>query len=179
MKKSPFHTILVTSLLLLAILAQPANAQRDKRKKNPDGRPGEMQLREAEYFFAEGERYFILEDFTKALLRFQKVIELNPANPTVYYKNAEILSKSNKEDDLERAALSIEFALRLEKKNKYFYLLASSIYSQLNNFAKAEQALETMMKEIKGTEEYLYELAAIYQYDKKPASKILTGPASG
>ena len=131
-----------------------------------------MQLREAEYFFVEGERYFILEDYTKALLRFQKVIELNPENPTVYYKNAEILSKSSKEDDLERAALSIEYALKLEKKNKYFYLLASSIYTALNNFPKAEQALETLMKEIKGTEEYLYELAAIYQYDKKPDDAI-------
>jgi len=150
----------------------PAAAQKDKKKKASDGRPGEMQLREAEYFFAEGERYFILEDYAKALVRFQKVIELNPDNPTVHYKNAEILSKSDKEDDLQRAALSIEYALKLEKKNKYFYLLASSIYTELNNFQKAASALETMMKEIKGTEEYLYELAAIYQFDKKPDDAI-------
>ena len=100
------------------------------------------------------------------------MVELNPENPTVHYKNAEILSKSTKEDDLERAANSIENAIRLEKKNKYFYLLASNIFTSLNNFSKAEQALETMMKEVRGTEEYLYDLAAIYQYDKKPDEAI-------
>lgn len=131
-----------------------------------------MRLREAEFFFTEGEKYFILEDYSKALVFFQRVVELNPENPTVHYKVAEILSKSSKEDDLERAALSIENALRLEKKNKYFYLLASNIFTSLNNFGKAEIALETMMKEVKGTEEYLYELAAIYQYDKKPEEAI-------
>lgn len=172
MKNFHYHKSLPVCLLLLIALALPVYSQKDKRKKSTDTRPGDMQLREAEYFFAEGERYFILEDYTKALLRFQKVMELNPENPTVHYKNAEILSKSNKEDDLERAALSIEYALRLEKKNKYFYLLASSIYTTLNNFPKAAQALESLMKEIKGTEEYLYELAAIYQYDKKPDDAI-------
>ncbi len=131
-----------------------------------------MRLREAEFFFTEGEKYFILEDYTKALLFFQRVVELNPENPTVHYKIAEILSKSNKEDDLERASFSIENAIRLEKKNKYFYLLASNIYTALNNFPKAEQALENMMKEVKWTEEYLFELAAIYQYDKKPEEAI-------
>jgi tetratricopeptide (TPR) repeat protein len=131
-----------------------------------------MRLREAEFFFTEGEKYFILEDYSKALVFFQRVVELNPENATVHYKVAEILSKSTKEEDLERAAVSIDQALKLEKQNKYFYLLASNVYTSLNNFSKAEQALETMMKEVKGTEEYLYELAAIYQYDKKPLQAI-------
>ena len=147
-------------------------AQKEKRKKSSDAQPSEMRLREAEFFFTEGEKYFILEDYTKALLFFQRVVELNPENPTVHYKIAEILSKSSKEDDLERASFSIENTIKLEKKNKYFYLLASNIYTALNNFEKAEQALENMMKEVKGTEEYLFELAAIYQYDKKPEEAI-------
>ncbi len=128
----------------------------------------DLRLREAEFYFADGEKYFILEDYTKALLYFQRVVELNPEASAVHFKIAEILARGNKQDDFERAAFSIETALRLEKKNKYYYLLASNIYASLNNFSKAEQVLETMMKEIKGTEEHLYELAAIYQYDKKP-----------
>ena len=107
------------------ILAPAAYAQKEKRKKSSEAQPSEMRLREAEFFFTEGEKYFILEDYTKALLFFQRVVELNPENPTVHYKIAEILSKSNKEDDLQRASFSIENAIRLEKKNKYFYLLAS------------------------------------------------------
>lgn len=168
--KSPFHKI--SLLILLVFVGFSAIAQKEKKKKAVSPQSNEMRLREAEFFFTEGEKYFMLEDYTKALLFFQRVIELNPENPTVYYKNAEILSKSNKDDDLERAALSIENALRLEKKNKYFYLLASNIYNSMANFSKAEQVLETMMKEINGTEEYLYELAAIYQYDKKPDEAV-------
>ena len=169
-KNSPPFKIILSILLLL--IASVAGAQKEKRKKPVDAKSNEMRLREAEFFFTEGEKYFMLEDYTKALLFFQRVIELNPENATVHYKTAEILSKGNKEDDFERAALSIENALRLEKKNKYFYLLASNIYNSMSNFSKAEQALETMMKEVDGTEEYLYELAAIYQYDKKSEEAV-------
>jgi len=151
----------------------PAYAQRDKKnKKQTDFKPSEARLREAEFFFTEGQKYFILEDYTKALLYFQRVVELNPENGTIHYKIAEILAKSNKQEDFVKAAISIESALKFEKKNKYFYLLAANIYSSLNNFEKAEKMLETMMDEVKGTEEYLYELAALYQYDKKPNEAV-------
>ncbi len=148
-------------------------AQRDKKTKKPaEFKLSDARLREAEFFFTEGEKYFILEDYTKALMYFQRVVELNPENGTVHYKIAEILVKGNKQEDFVRASISIENALRFEKKNKYFYLLASNIYSSLNDFGKAEDALETMMKSVKGTEEYLYELAALYQYDKKPEEAV-------
>ncbi|MBX2941847.1 MAG: tetratricopeptide repeat protein [Cyclobacteriaceae bacterium] len=157
-------------LFLLTVLVGTSTisyAQKDKRKKSASSAPSEAQLREAEFYFIEAEKYFILEDYTKALLYFQRVSELNPENGTVHYKIAEILSKSNKEEDLIKASASIDIALKLDTKNKYFYLLASSIYSNLTNFNKAAQLLETMMKEVKGTEEYLYQLAAIYQYNNK------------
>ena len=163
------------AFLLLALLAaaSPGYAQRDKKnKKQTDFTLSDARLREAEFFFTEGQKYFILEDYSKALLYFQRVVELNPENGTVHYKIAEVLVKSNKQEDFVRASISIENALKFEKKNKYFYLLASNIYSSLNNFEKAEDALETMMKLVKGTDEYLYELAALYQYDKKPDEAI-------
>jgi tetratricopeptide (TPR) repeat protein len=102
------------------------------------------------------------------------VAELNPTNATVHYKISDILSKSAKEEDQLRAAQSIELALKYDKKNKYFYLLASNIYASLNQLNKATLALETMMKEVKGTEEYLYELAALYMFDKKDEEALKT-----
>lgn len=142
-------------------------AQKDKRNKTETNVLTDARQREAESSFIEAEKYYILEDYTKALFYLMRVAELNPANATVHYKIAEILAKSNKEEDLIKATASIENALKLERKNKYFYLLASSIYSNLTNFSKATQMLETMMKEVSGTDEYLYQLAAIYQYDNK------------
>jgi tetratricopeptide (TPR) repeat protein len=122
-------------------------------------------MAEAERIFTEGEKFFILEDYTKALFYFQQVLEYSPSNATVFYKMAEIYLKGNKEEDLMKASQNIESALRIEKKNKYFYLLAAQIYVTQHQFGKASQTLETMMKEIKGTEEHLYELAAIYLQD--------------
>lgn len=159
------RSILFISLIALAVV-NPLYAQRDKKKKSNET-VNPAQLREAEFYFTEGEKYFILEDFTKALFYFQRVSELNPQNPTVHYKIAEILTKSDKEEDMRKAADEIALALTLEKKNKYFYLLAANIYGSLLQFTKAEETIETMMKEVPGTEEYLYELAMFYTYDNK------------
>lgn len=162
------NTSKIALLLAVALMAIQVStyAQRDRRKKSEENSPN-AKLAEAEYFFTEGEKCFILEDYTKALLYFQRVLELNPQSAAVHYKIAEIHSKSNREEDLQKAALAIDEALKLERKNKYYYILAANIYGTLNNFVKAEETVETMMKEVSGTEEYLYELAAFYLYDKK------------
>jgi tetratricopeptide (TPR) repeat protein len=144
-----------------------------QRKKRPtDDSPQGLRQREAEFYFTEGEKFFILEDYAKALLYYQRALEINPENATVHYKIADVLARSNKQDDLVKASLSIENALKLYKTNKYFYLLAASIYNSLARFDKAAEAYETMISEVKGTEEYLYELAAVYQYANKPGEAI-------
>lgn len=165
----PYRLIFVCFCLWCTV--HTVTAQRD-RKKKPEGKPPAAQLPEAEFFFTEAEKYFILEDYTKALLFFQRSAELNPDNATIQYKIAEVLSRSNKQDDLLKASLSIEAALRMERKNKYFYLLASGIYNGLTQFSKSAEVLEQMMREIPGSEEHLYDLAAIYQYDRKPAEAV-------
>jgi tetratricopeptide (TPR) repeat protein len=133
-----------------------------------------IRLREAEFYFTEGEKFFILEDYAKALLYYQRSLEIYPENATVHYKIADVLAKSNKQDDLLKASASIENAIRLNKENKYFYLLAANIYNSLARFEKAAEAYEGMIREVKGTEEYLYELAAVYQYANKQDDAIKT-----
>src|SRR5687768_15784896 len=144
-----------------------------QRKKKTDPSPvASVKLREAEFYFTEGEKYFILEDYSKALIYYQKSLDINPENATVHYKMAEVLSFSERQEDLIKAAASIEQALSLERKNKYFYLLAARIYSNLTRFEKAAQVYETMLKEVNGTEEYLHELAVVYQYANKPEEAL-------
>lgn len=162
---------LTTALLWTA--AGTAVAQR-KRKNNEELQASGIRLREAEFYFTEGEKFFILEDYAKALLYYQRTLEIIPENATVHYKVAEVLSQSNKQDDLLKASLSMENALKLEKKNKYFYLLAANLYSSLTKFDKAAETYEALIKEVKGSEEYLYELAAVYQYANKFDDAIRT-----
>ncbi|HMJ70576.1 MAG TPA: tetratricopeptide repeat protein [Cyclobacteriaceae bacterium] len=163
---------IVFALLAVVVLSASAYAQRDRKKKPDESQGQEARLREAEFFFTEGEKYFILEDYTKALLYFQRVAELNPKSAAVQYKIAEILAKGNRQEDMIKASQSIETALKLDRKNKYYYLLAANIYGSLNQYEKAELTIEAMMKEVSGTEEYLYELAAFYLYDKKPEKAV-------
>jgi len=170
MRSSSKYILLI--LLALTALNISSFAQRDRKKKGDETQAQDARLREAEFFFTEGEKYFILEDYTKALLYFQRVAELNPKSAAVNYKIAEILSKGERQEDLVKASQSIETALKLERKNKYYYLLAANIYGSLSQYAKAEETIEAMMKEVSGTEEYLYELAAFYLYDKKPEKAI-------
>jgi tetratricopeptide (TPR) repeat protein len=173
--KSQFSYI--TALVgLVAFLGSPATyvwAQK-KRKADAEVQASSSKVREAEFYFTEGEKFFILEDYAKALMYYQRTLELTPDNATVHYKIAEVLMTSNRQDDMLRASLSIENALRLEKNNKYFYLLAANIYSSLTRFEKAAETYENMIREVPGTEEYLYELAAVYQYANRVPEAIDT-----
>src|SRR5689334_25237765 len=108
---------------MAALVPTSSSAQR-KKKGNEDVQASGVKLREAEFYFTEGEKYFILEDYAKALIYYQKALEINPENATVHYKIAEVLSSSEKQEDLLKATVSIEQALTIERKNKYFYLLA-------------------------------------------------------
>lgn len=163
--KKILQLYIILTIINAGWVSAPVYAQ--KRKPAPDPRTQSARLREAEFFFTEAEKFFILEDYAKALLYFQRVAELNPDNATVHYKMAEILAKGTTEEDMQKAAQTIDRALKLETGNKYFYLLASNIYAGLGDFDKATATLEKMMAEIKGTEEYLFELAALYLYGKE------------
>jgi len=152
----------------------PAAHGQRKKKGSDEVQASGIRLREAEFYFTEGEKFYILEDYAKAILYYQRALEITPNNGTIHYKVADVLARSNKQDDLFRASLSIENALKLEKKNKYFYLLAANIYTSLTKFDKAAETYETLISEIKGSEEYLYELAAVYQYANRFEDAIKT-----
>jgi tetratricopeptide (TPR) repeat protein len=150
-----------TLVAVFLLTAHETIAQRNKKNKTSAlGLPERNAV--SERIFTEGEKFFILEDYAKALLYFQQSLEYNADNAAVYYKVADIYAKGNKEEDLVRAAQNIENALRLEKKNKYYYQLASRIYITSRQLDKAAKTLETMLKEVKGTEDNLFDLAAIY-----------------
>lgn len=169
--KNIFLGILVT----LVIASAPAGVFAQKNKKDSTT-VASGKVREAEFYFTEGEKHFILENYTKALIYYQKSLEINPNNATVHYKIAQSLAQSDKQEDKLRALTSIDRALELEKKNKYFYLLAAELHTDLAQFDKAAQVYESMFKQLPESQEHLYELAAIYQYagQKEEAIKVYT-----
>lgn len=120
----------------------------------------------AESLFAEGEKFFILEDYGKAVDFFRRAGEVKPSG-AVHYKIAESLSKSENQEDLKKALNEIETALKFDGSNKYYFLLASRIYGAAGKFDRASQILEELIKKFPGNEDQLFELATLYEFQNK------------
>jgi len=172
MKLSPIYKVNYFLLLLGFICLLPFGGHAQKKKKVDSTPVASVKLREAEFYFTEGEKHFILEDYAKALIYYQKSLDINANNATVHYKIAQVLSQSDKREDMLRASVSIDQALALEKKNKYFYMLAAELYANLIQFDKAAKIYETMFVELPDAQEHLYELAAVYQYGNRKEEAI-------
>jgi len=156
----------IVGVILLGLILSIANpdkvwAQKNKKKKESNKELSEKDIREAEYYFTEGQKYYILEDFAKSFVLFQKCLVIDNTSAAAHYKIAQILLKG---DEIDKALVSINETLKLEKYNKYYYLLAADLYTRQSNFERAAEIYEEMISKIPGTEEYYFDLAAIYLF---------------
>jgi len=160
---------LILFLVLMAFGSTTAIAQWGLFKK--DGKPNiESHATEAEKYFIEGQKYFILEDYAKAYVLFLKALEMEPENAAINFKLAETLANDN---ELEKATVYANKAVELNPKNKYYYLLAAQIYGKQGNYQEATNLYESMIENVPGTEEHYFDLANLYimqeQYEKSLA----------
>ncbi len=163
----------ITFLFLLSVMlisSLDAYSQRRKKNKNKNSAKSETPVivsqesrRKAENYHTEAEKYYILEDYAKAFVLYQKALETDPANGTAYYKIAQIYLKG---DDKEKAIFNAQRAIKLNETNKYFYLLLADIYTKQSNFVDAAITYENMIEKCKKADEYLFELAALYIYQE-------------
>jgi tetratricopeptide (TPR) repeat protein len=159
--------VLISSLLLVGL---DASAQKRKKRKEKEKESTEVQKiaspedkRKAEMYHSEAEKFYILDEYAKAFVLYQKSLEFDPQNATAYYRIAQIFLKS---DDIEKAILNAEYAIRLDENNKYFYILLAEIFTKKSDFTKAAETYKTMIDKCEGTNEYLFELAALYIYQE-------------
>ena len=154
-------------LIILAILLSlPSFAQR--KKKSTKSKPTQEQIsQEVEYLFIEAEKLFILRNYSQSTELLNRCLTLDPNNDVVYYKLAEI---NNNTEQYSVAADYIAKAISINKTNKYYYLLAVDIHSNLGNLQQAASNYEDLVREVPKTDVYLFNLAALYiflkDYDK-------------
>ncbi len=144
-------------LILLPIVVEAQSAKRQKGNSELQHDP-----ERSAYYFIEAEKYFILEDFAKAYVLFQKAIEYDQYNSAAHYKLAEILMQT---EELEKALLHAQKALELDPDNKYYHLITAEIYTKQANFGTAATVYENMLSTVEGTEAYLFDLAALHLYE--------------
>lgn len=150
---SRFCMIFLLCLLMLPVVAQKKKTIMDTAQLR----------REAEFYFTEGEKFYILEDYAKALVLFKKSAEVDRLNAAAHFKLSQIYEEMG---DLINSLENSIIATDLQPTNKYYQAQKASIFARLNEFEKAGEIYRYMIDNIEGTEEYLFELAAIYLYQQ-------------
>ncbi len=147
-------------LVGLCILASHAVAQK-RNKSSEKSEREEKKIQEATFYFTEGVKYYILEDMEKALMLFNKSLEIDAENDAAYFEIAKIQIGKG---ELDNALVNAARALELDPENKYYYLVNAEVLTRQSNFEQAAQMYEAMIQKIEGTNEYLFDLAALYLY---------------
>ncbi|MDH3711184.1 MAG: tetratricopeptide repeat protein, partial [Cyclobacteriaceae bacterium] len=138
----------ILSLMVVILMGTTVSLQAQSRKKKARAEQTKNEQRnllQAEIIFLEGEKYYMIEDYGKALIFFQKSLELNPDNPACHYKIAQILLLG---DEIDKALIYASKALELDPQNKYYYLLNADIYSKQSNFNAAAQIFEDLLGKV-------------------------------
>ncbi len=169
--KRLFWTIFGLFMIIAASHYDLEAQTRKKRTKDDQSKNAQRSLLQAEIIFLEGEKYFMIEDYGKALIFFQKSLELNPSNSACHYKIAQILVLG---DEYDKALQYASKALELDNQNKYYYLLNADIYSKLSNFTAAAQMYEDLLEKVPDTQMYLFDLAALYVYNNQLDAALTT-----
>ncbi|MFT7234095.1 MAG: tetratricopeptide (TPR) repeat protein [Cyclobacteriaceae bacterium] len=155
--------IIIFSLIATLGFSQKKTEKRPKSKKE-DSQSAlfteEKQVK-LEATLVEAEKQLVLENTPKAIELFQVALELDPKNGAANFKLAETLTKMGNVTEALSYALA---ALESDRTNKYYFLLAAEVYKATGDFDTSAELYAEMIKQIPGTESYLFDLAIIYQY---------------
>jgi len=144
---------------LLLCFAQVAGAQEPTR-----GALDAKAKRMLESLLVEGQKFFIIDDYAKALQQFQRAAEVAPQNATVQYKMAQVLIKSKRLDD---ALAPAKRAVQLDPSNPYYRLQLAQVHEQQGNYALTVKTYEDLINALPGQEQYLYQLGALHYFEGK------------
>jgi tetratricopeptide (TPR) repeat protein len=133
------------------------------QKKGASSALSEEAKMKAEMALIDGQKHLILENYAKALEMFRVAREINPKDAAIHFKIAEVLYRNQ---DYNNAIASAEEAISLDPENKFYYLLAADIQTARGDLLSAQRIFENLLKR-PGNEEYLMDLAIIYQYQGK------------
>ncbi|WP_084523831.1 tetratricopeptide repeat protein [Adhaeribacter aquaticus] len=174
----------VPCLGLALLLAGPGYGQK-KQKKNKAETPAEQPLsfaqkdkkldnreKEAsESFFIEGMKYMMLEDFPKALERFQRAYAINSSNAALNYKIAQTIMQMGRANE---ALPFAQAAVNIDSSNPYYYLLLAQLFGGQNRYDDAIKVLTKLTKELPNTDQYLFQLADLYLAQNKYEDALKT-----
>ena len=155
--KLKFHkSLLFLPLLTISAMMSYAQGVEGKLKEETT----KYEQANAEYMMIEAEKFFLLEDFERALAFLDKSLEVDKKNHAAFFKKAEIYLAQNKPEEGLKA---IKEAINLVQNNKYYYVLGAQLEKADKNMEGAARFYDLMVKQTTDFQTYLVELATTYQ----------------
>lgn len=163
-----FRNIVLAMCCFALVATGAANAQSGKKRGKAQKaeatevavpQPSEQELQISETLFLDGVKFFMLEDYDKALQLFQKAYTLTPGNAAINYKLAETYMVLKNPKD---ATPFAQAAIAKEPKNPYYYLLLAQLHTEQKQFTEAAQAYNDLMRNVPDSDQYLFQLADLY-----------------
>ncbi len=153
-KRRPY--IFILSLLLLAGYSAVSQNAESKLKEETT----KYERANAEFMMIEAQKFFLLEDYERALAFLDKSLEVDDENHAAYFKKAEIYLI---ESEYKKGLDAIRKAIGIIPNNKYYYVLGAELEKADRNLEGAAKFYELMVENATQYKAYLIELASTYQ----------------
>ncbi len=128
----------------------------NKNKKEQKLIRENQELRQAEEYFVEGNKEYLLGKYEKATDWLQKAYKLYPHNAAFNFKLAECYAQLN---NLSKAIELTHKAFELAPHNKYYGMLLAQLYERDKKYKEAIKIYEKIVKSITGNDELLLNIA--------------------
>lgn len=159
-------------VLVLLLAASPAVlAQKGKRQSQRAEAGRQSDLSQAEYYLTEGMKYYILDNYTKAVDYFQKAVEVDPENAGANYAMAEAYTKMKRYGE---AIPYAEKALKFDAANKYYYAMLGELYEKEGRLPLALKTYQDLVKMAPEDPKPYLDLADLYLQQEKYEDAVKT-----
>lgn len=148
--------LLFLGLSLLLCMPKRLPAQKEKKDEKSVSK---YDRANAEYLLIDAQKFFLLEDYERALAFLEQSLEVDPNNHAAYFKQAETYLAMEKYDlGLE----AIGKAQSLLANNKYYYLLGARLCKEKKDLEGAVRQYELMRVHTLNHKAFLPDLVALY-----------------
>ena len=147
-------------MALMSIMLFQVESYGQKKPKKKSKVLSEEEAYQSDFYFIEAEKFYLIEDYAKALDMFNRSLEINDKNGAAHYKIAEIYVQD------ERYLEALPHALKAKEfdpDNKYYYILNARLSEKLGDYESAALNFEELFKRFEGNDDYLLDLADIYE----------------
>jgi tetratricopeptide (TPR) repeat protein len=119
---------------------------------------------QAREIYFEGLHEKLMENYPRAAVSFNKVLDIDPANDAAMYELANMSLAQNKPTEAERL---IRNAVTVAPDNEWYWSLLSEIYKKTNNISELVLVLEELIRLRPDKEEHFYDRANAFMILKK------------